>query len=351
MRRTAVLLVLSALSPLALGQGGPGGFPMPVETAQVVAQSLDEALTTVGTLRADESVVLRPEVAGRIEKIHFDDGERVKAGAPLFSLDAALPRAEANEAVANLERSRRAYARAQELVERQLIARSDFDAAKATFDVDQARLASARARLDKMVIRAPFGGVVGLRQVSPGDFVGVGQALVNVVRLDPMQVDFRLPEVQLGRVAPGQAVKLTVDAFPGRVFEGTVSAIDPQIDAGGRSALVRARVANGDGVLRPGLFARVEVVLARRAQALMVPEQAIWPLGDKRHVFRVEDGVARLVEVRTGQRLPGLVEIVSGLSAGDVVVTAGQLKIRDGMPVTALPPAGADTADAQAATR
>ncbi|MBB5015467.1 efflux RND transporter periplasmic adaptor subunit [Rehaibacterium terrae] len=347
MRRLALLLSMLVPSPLVFAQG----FPVAVETAQVAARSLDDTLTTVGTLRADESVVLRPEVAGRIEKIHFSDGDRVKAGALLFSLDAALLRAEVNEAAANLERSRRAYERARELVGRQLLSRADFDAAKAGFDVDRARLASARARLDKMTIRAPFDGVVGLRQVSPGDFVGVGQALVNLVRLDPMLVDFRLPEVHLGRIVAGQTVKLTVDAWPGREFAGTVSAVDPQIDIDGRSALVRARVGNQDGALRPGLFARVALVLARRAEALVVPEQAIWPVGDKRHVFRVEDGVAKLVEVRTGQRLPGLVEIVSGLSAGDVVVTAGQLKLRDGAQVVALPPPGAEAADGQAAGR
>lgn len=352
MRRIASLLLAASITPMAFAQGGPpGGMQMPVETAQVAAQPLEDSLATVGTLRADESVVLRPEIAGRIAKIHFEDGARVKAGAVLFSLDDSLLRAEVNEAAANVERSRRAFERAEELVGRQLVARSEHDNAKAAYGVDEARLASARARLDKLAIRAPFDGVVGLRQVSPGDFVEVGQALVNLVRLDPMQVDFRLPEVHLGRIAPGQPVKLVVDAYPGRSFEGSISAIDPQIDTSGRSALVRARVGNGDGLLRPGLFARVEVVLSRRADALVVPEQAIWPLGDKRHVFRVEDGVARLVEVQTGQRLPGKVEIVSGLSAGDVVVIAGQPKLRDGMPVMALPPPGADAADTQAAER
>jgi membrane fusion protein, multidrug efflux system len=337
--RKLVLSLLCAL-PLtgALAQGGPpGGMRIAVEAAEVSLRALDDTLATVGSLRADEAVLLRPEIAGRIERIHFEDGQSVAAGEPLFSLDAALIGAEVNEAAANLERSRRAHTRAQELSGRQLLAGADLDTARANLAVDEARLASARTRLDKTVIRAPFGGATGLRQVSLGDYVAVGQALVNVVRLDPLQVDFRVPEVHLARIAPGMAVRVQVDAFPGRSFDGEILAIDPQIDPAGRSAQVRARLPNAEGLLRPGLFARVEVVLSGKPQALMVPEQALWPIGERRYVYRVEEGVAKLVEVGIGQRLPGWAEVVSGLSAGDVVVTAGQLKLRDGAAVQVQP--------------
>lgn len=333
MMRIAGLLMLVLSSPAFAQGGAPGGMKTVVEAEQVLVRSLDSSLSTVGTLRAEEAVLLRPEIAGRIEKIHFADGQAVAEGAPLFSLDAALIRAEVNEAAANRDRSRRAHVRAQELVQRKLLSNADFDSALADLAVDEARLASAQTRLEKTVIRAPFSGVTGLRQVSLGDYISVGQALVNVVQLDPMLVDFQLPEMQLTGLAPGMPVKVSVDAFSGRSFAGEIMAIDPQINAAGRSVQIRARLDNREAVLRPGLFARVEVVLSSNPAALMVPEQALWPVGDKQHVFRVEEDSARLVEVELGQRLPGWAEIVSGLAPGDVVVTAGQMKLRDGAAV------------------
>lgn len=324
-------LLLLLYMPAALAQSGPpGGMATPVEAMQVSVRALDATLTTVGSLRADAAVLLRPEIAGRIERIHFADGERVAEGVALFSLDAALIAAEVNEAVANRDRSSRAHARARELSGRKLLSGADLDTATADLAVDEARLASARTRLEKTIIRAPFTGVVGLRQVSLGQYISAGDDLVNLVRLDPMQVDFQLPELQLTKLAPGVPVKVSVDAFPGRTFAGEIMAIDPQIDAAGHSVQVRARLDNSEAVLRPGLFARVEVLLSSNPAALMVPEQALWPLGDKQHVFRVEADTAKLVEVELGQRLPGWAEIVSGLAPGDVVVTAGQMKLRDG---------------------
>jgi membrane fusion protein (multidrug efflux system) len=333
MTRIACLFILVFGSLAFAQEGAPGGMRTAVEAEQVLVRPLDSTLSTVGTLRAEEAVLLRPEIAGRIEKIHFADGEAVVAGAPLFSLDAALVRAEVNEAAANRDRSVRAHVRAQELAQRKLLSSAEFDSARADLAVDNARLASAQTRLEKTVIRAPFSGVAGLRQVSLGDYISVGQALVNVVRLDPMLVDFRLPEMQLSNLAPGMPVKVSVDAFQGRQFAGEIMAIDPQIDAAGRSVQVRARLDNREAILRPGLFARVDVVLSANPAALMVPEQALWPVGDKRYVFRVEADTAKLVEIELGQRLPGWAEIVSGLAPGDVVVTAGQMKLRDGAPV------------------
>jgi membrane fusion protein (multidrug efflux system) len=352
MRRTAPILFVILLAAFGLsackrggapgGPGGPGGGmgempPMPVETAHAAVMALPSQIETVGSLRASESVVLKPEVAGRIQQIHFREGQHVAAGDLLFSLDPALAQADLNEAAANLENSKRAYSRASELAGKQLIARSDYDNTRATFEVNQARAASARTRIDKTRIRAPFAGMTGLRDVSVGDYVNVGDNLVDLVRLDPMQVDFRIPEVQLGSVAVGQTVKLDVDAFPGQDFDGKIIAIDPMIDVGGRSAQLRAQVANVDGKLRPGLFARVRVVLGTNPHALMIPEQAIWPVGEQKEVFLVENGIAKLVPVKLGTRLPGQVEIVDGLKAGDEVVTAGQAKLQVGMKVMPLP--------------
>jgi membrane fusion protein, multidrug efflux system len=338
----ALTILLAACGSSSQEQaGGPGGGEMPptaVETVRVQSRVLSSQIETVGTLRADESAVVRPEVAGKIEKIHFIEGQRVLRGALLFSLDGSLTQADLNEANANLENIRRAGARAGELAGKQLIARADLDKAKATLSVDQARAASARTRLDKAQLRAPFDGVVGLREVSVGDYVNAGQALVDLVRLDPMEVDFRVPEVQLGKIAVGQSINLAVDAFSEKKFTGEIVAIAPTVDAAGRSVLLRARIPNGDLALRPGLFARVQIMLGTNPAALMVPEQAIWPSGDQKMVYRVVDGIAKLVPVSLGERQPGFVEVRSGLKVGDEVVTSGQLKLFDGAKVMAAAP-------------
>lgn len=340
MRRRAPTLALLLVMPcLAMAQPGPpGDHATPVEAVAVTVQALNAGLSSVGTLVAEDAVVIRPEIAGIIDKMHVADGARVKAGEPLYSLESQLLRAEHNEAAANIERSRRSYARAEDLAKRQLIARSEYDDAKANLGVDKARLTSAAIRLAKTTIRAPFDGIVGLHQVSLGDYVEVGQAMVNLVRLDPMQVDFRVPENHLAQVTPGQRVDVRIDAFPGKAFSGQVIALDPQVDVASRSVLVRASVANKESLLRPGLFARVDVVLARQAAAILVPERALWPIADHNYVFRVRDGKAQQVEVRTGQRLPGMVEIAEGLQPGDVVITAGQPKVHDGAAVQVAAP-------------
>lgn len=342
--------------PADAGRGGPPGggmAPTAVETVRVRMRSLPNQFETVATLRADESIVVRPEVAGRIQKIHFDEGENVAAGALLFTLDDALTRADLNEANANLLNSKRAHARANELAGRQLIAKSDLDTTQAELAVNQARSASAQTRLSKTQIRAPFSGVTGLRTVSEGDYVNVGQELVQLVRLDPIELDMRAPEVVLSSLALGQQLDFGVDAYRGEIFSATVVAIAPTVDAGGRSVALRARLANPERKLRPGMSARARITLATNARALLVPEQAIWPSGEQKMVYVVVGGVAKLVPVTLGIRQPGLVEVTAGIKDGDEVVVTGQLKLHDGAKVTTRPvsdAAPASVAPAAAAT-
>lgn len=357
MRRTtlfsAVMIAAIGLSACggkqeqgAGGAGGPpGGMQLPVETVTLQPQALQGGLQTVGSLRADESVVVRPEVGGRVTRIHFTEGGRVGAGQALFTLDGSLAQASLNEAAANLENSRRAVARAEQLSGQKLIAQSDLDKARAQFGVDQARVASARTALSKMTLRAPFSGQVGLRSVSVGEFVNVGQDLVTLVKLDPIEVDFSVPETVLTQLRNGQKIDITVDAFPGDAFGGQVVAIDPVIDPNTRSARLRAQIPNPDFRLRPGQFAKLQLDTGTGdARALMVPEQALMQDGDTRFVYIVVDGKAKKTTVKTGARTPGLVQVVEGLKAGDVVITAGQAKpmMHDGMAVMSLPPQGAD---------
>jgi membrane fusion protein (multidrug efflux system) len=325
------------------GPGGPGGGmpPSQVETVAVKSQLLPSSFETVGTLRASQSVSLRPEVSGKVEAIGFTEGQPVAAGQVLFRLDDALVRADLNEAAANLQNSQRGYARARELADKQLIARSDLDKAQAALGVDQARLASARTRVDKAVIRAPFGGVAGLRQVNVGDYVDAGQDLVDLVRLDPLELDLRAPEVVLSSLAVGQQVDFGVDSFRDETFHAAVVAIAPTVDAGGRSVSLRARLDNPDRRLRPGMSARVRIVLATNTKALLVPEQAIVPMGEQKNVYVVVDGKAKLVPVTLGVRQPGYVEVTTGLKAGDQVIVSGLQKVGDGAPVAAKPAAPA----------
>lgn len=347
MRRHFPLLFAAACGALSasavLAQGGPPGGKMPptaVEVAKPQVADLTETVSAVGTLRAAESVVMRPELAGRIEKVHFEEGQAIAAGAPMFSLDASLMRAEVNEWEATVAQSRREAARAAELVERKLAAQNDLDTKRSQLAVNEARLSSARARLAKTVLKAPFAGVAGLRMVSPGEYVEPGKELVMLTQLDPMKLDLKVPETYVGRVRAGQKVEAMLDAFPGRKFEGEVYAIDPQLDPQGRSLVLRASVANPEGQLRPGQFARVALALATRTGAMTVPEQALWPMGGKQFVYVVKAGKAELVPVTIGIRRDGKVEITSGLTADASVITAGQMKIGPGMPVAPLAPRG-----------
>lgn len=335
-----MLLATALASASALAQPGPGGGappPTPVETTTPTIASVSDEVTAVGTLRAAESVMIKPEFAGRIERIHFDEGMRVAKGAPLFTLDGSLVKAEVREWEANVAQSRREAARASELIERKLISQSDLDTKRSQLQVNEARLSSAQTRLSKTVIKAPFTGVAGLREVSPGEYVEAGRTLVTLTQLDPIKLDFRVPEIHLSRVAAGQAVKVEVDAFPGHRFAGVVYAIDPQLDPNGRSVVLRATIDNTDDRLKPGLFARVALAFGERAAAMLVPEQALWPVGAKQNVYVAEDGKAALKEVEIGVRRNGMVEILKGITPQSVVITAGQIKIGPGAPVQPIP--------------
>lgn len=356
MRRSLVVLTLSAAIALAVGAcskkqdaaaagGPPGGEmpPLPVEVATVQLEPLASGLQTVGSLRADEAVVVRPEIAGRIQRIHFSEGGRVSAGQPLFTLDGSLAQAALNEANANLENSRRAAARAGELSKDKLIAQADYDRARASLGVDQARAASARTSLSKMTLRAPFSGQIGLREVSVGEYVNAGQDLVTLVRLDPIEVDFSVPEGVLSQLSRGQKISITVDGSPNDRFGGEVVAIDPSIDVNSRSIKLRAQIANPDGRLRPGQFAQLVLQDDANAKGLLVPEQALMQAGEERFVYTVVDGAAKKTVIKTGARVPGKVQVLEGLKPGDVVITAGQAKpmMHEGAKVMALPPPGA----------
>ncbi len=329
------------VAPPAAGGAGQqaerGGMEIPVETAPVTVGPIQRRLTAVGSLRSNELVTIRPEIAGRIVAFRFQEGKPVTEGQPLVVLDDTVYRAEVEQVQASLELSQANYDRAIDLLKRKAGTTKARDEAIAQLRADQASLELAKARLDKTVIKAPFAGVVGLRKVSVGDFLNVGDDIINLEQIDPLKADFRIAEVYVGAVKPGQRLDLGADAFPGEKFAGEVYAIDPLIDESGRSILLRARLPNPDGRLRPGLFVRVSLVLNERDDAIQVPEQALVPQGQDQYVFKVADGKAAFTKVEVGIRRDGMAEILNGLEPGDQVVTAGQLKIRDGVPVKPVP--------------
>ncbi len=320
----------SASAP-AKGAGGPP--PVTVETSKVAVARLPDTLATVGSLRSDETIIVRPEITGRVAELLFSEGHRVARGDPLVRLDQSIQKADLERARANLVLSKSKFDRAVDLRAKGFISSQAQDEAENAYKVAQADAELAAARLSKMEIRAPFSGVVGLRSVSVGDYVKEGQDIVNLEAIDPLKVDFRVPELALSQVRAGQSLEITLDALPDRVYPGTVTAINPLIDANGRSIVIRARVSNADGRLRPGMFARVRLLTSVVRDTLVIPEEAVFPVGDDKFVYKVVDGRAQCQKVDLGQRRDGRVQVVAGLAADERVVTAGALKLREGAAV------------------
>jgi membrane fusion protein (multidrug efflux system) len=325
------------------GAGAPAGVAVTARPPAVVR--LPQSITTVGSLRSDEAVIVRPEVAGRVAEISFREGQRVTKGQVLIRLDDSVQRADLERARANLTLSKSKYERAVDLRAKGFISGQAKDEAENTLKVAQADAELAAARLAKTEIRAPFGGIIGLRSVSVGDYVKEGQDIVNLEEIDPLKADFRVPEVFLSQVKAGQVLQVTMDALPDRTWPGQVYAINPLIDANGRAIAIRAQVPNADGKLRPGMFARVRLLTSEARDSLMIPEESIFPVGDDKFVYKVVDGRAMRQKVDIGLRREGKVEILGGLTAADTVVTDGIVKLRDGAPVrvanaaAAVPPA------------
>jgi membrane fusion protein, multidrug efflux system len=329
-----------------------GGIAVTVETAPVATARLQEDVVAIGTLRSNEAVVVRPEISGRITEIGFTEGSPVQKGQLLVALDSSVYAAEVQQAKANLALAETTFNRTTELERQKFVSATAKDQSLNGLRVAQANVALAEARLAKTQIRAPFAGVIGIRQVSIGDYVKEGQDLVTLEDISSLKVDFRLPEVMLADLKRGQAVEVASDALPNRTFTATLDAIDPLVDQNGRAVVLRARLKNTEGRLRPGMFVRTRLILEERANALTVPEEALMPSGAEQYVYQVVDGKATRVKIKTGLRRGSQVEVTEGLQAGDLVVTAGQIKLREGAAVRTGPPPGAPaTAGAEKAAK
>jgi membrane fusion protein, multidrug efflux system len=324
------------------------GRPPSVEAAKVDVAKLTDETQAVGSLRSRRGVVVRPEVAGRITQLNFTDGQRVKAGQVLVQFDDQLQQAQVQQSVAEVSIAQANQKRNQELVAQNFVSQRSLDESAANLQVAQAKLTLARATAARLKIISPFDGTAGIRQVNVGDYLKDGADIVNIEDMDAMFVDFRLPERFQSKVKRGQSAQIELDAMPGRKFAAQIQAIDPLIDANGRSVGVRGCIDNRAGQLRPGMFARVNPVFGVRDNARVVPEEAIVPQGGKQYVIKLnkaDDGKSQTtqrIEVEVGLRSPGKVEIVEGLEVGDTVVVAGQQRVqKDGTVVSVIDTAGA----------
>lgn len=320
------------------GAAGPAG-PVAVEVGRAQVVAIDDDASALGALRARQSVIVRPEIGGRVVTLGFIDGQRVAKGQLLVQLDDRLQQAQLQQAKAQASIARTNLQRNRELVAQGFISQSAVDQSASSMEVAEAQVALAEAQLARARVLAPFAGTVGIRTVSVGDYVREGVDLVAIEDTTSMWVDYRLPERYIARVRTGQSVEVALDAAPQQRLRARVEALDVQVDANGRSLLVRARVDNPGGMLRSGMFARTRTVFDTRPNAIVVPEESLVPLGDKQYVIKVVDAaggkVSQRVEVRVGQRLPGKVEVLQGLVEGDLVVTAGQARLlrADGLPL------------------
>jgi membrane fusion protein (multidrug efflux system) len=317
------------------GPGGPGGFAQatPVEVHVVEPVAFADLVEALGTARANESVSITSKVTDVIGALEFDSGDTVHAGDILATLADAEEAASLNEARATYQEALRERDRTEDLATRGVAARQSLDELNSNVDRAKARMDSIEARLADRVVRAPFDGVIGLRDASPGMLVRPGDVIATLDDVSVIKLDFTVPELFLGAIHEGETIEAQAAAYPDAVFEGQVSQIDSRVDPVTRSATVRALIDNADGRILPGMLMVVEVVRNER-QSLAVPELAIVRRGDEAFVYVVETGeggaVARSRTVQTGARKDGLVEITAGLEAGERVVAAGTHRINEG---------------------
>jgi membrane fusion protein, multidrug efflux system len=313
--------------------------PPPVVAATTVQRSEWQFyLSGVGSLVAVAGIDVNSEVAGKVKAIHFESGQSVQSGKLLVELDTSTDEAELNgfEAAYQLEKVK--FARSQQLISRHFISKSDFDLNKATLDEAKAIVNAKKAVLQKMRIVAPFTGFVGIRKVNVGQYLAPGDAIVPLQQLQPIYADFALPEQHLASLNVNQNLTLTVQAFPGKTFEGHITAINSGIDEATRSVKIRATLDNAERLLRPGMFVDVQLQLNAEKSVLTVPDTAISynPYGDS--VFVIESDKqgfkVQLKQIETGETREGRVEIIKGLNENDRVVSAGQVKLQNGMAVT-----------------
>lgn len=332
------------------GPGGAGGPPAVVTTQPAALADWTDRLDAIGTARASESIAITSKLSERVQRVRFESGQRVEAGQVLVDLDVGGDVADLDAARTAAREAQRQFERQRQLAEQKLIPTSQLDAQRAARDAAQAQVQQAMARVSDRAIVAPFAGVLGLREVSPGQLLGPGTTITTLDAIDTMQVDFSVPEVHLAKLKEGLAVEARSDAWRGDVFRGQILSVDSRIDIATRSVMVRAAVENTEGKLLPGMLLTLSVLQQQR-EALVVPEISVQQNGTLSFVYRVDaEGVAQMAPVKLGGRQAGRVEVLDGLAAGDRVVVDGTVKLRPGQKIVEAPARdGVDAADAPSA--
>ncbi len=341
----AVLAGVKAWQFQAMAEQGKK-FVMPpavVTATQARQESWESTLTAVGSVEAVQGITLTAELTGKVERIAFDSGDRVKAGALLVQQDVSVESAQLRAAQAQAAQARLAFDRAKKLLPNKAIAQSDYDNARFHLTEAEAQVENIRALIAKKTISAPFGGRLGIRQVSPGQVINGGESIVTLQSLDPVFVNFLLPQRRLAAVRPGLKVRVSSDALPGRVFEGEINAIDPEVDARTRNIRVQAKLVNPDEQLRSGMFVNLALVLPQADEVMTIPATAVLyaPYSDSVFVIeekkdasgKVQGQVLRQQFVSLGEKRGDFVVVNSGLAAGDTVVSTGAFKLRNGQSV------------------
>lgn len=313
----------------------PGGAPLRVSTFVVVPTVFAETVSSTGSVRADEGVELQAETNGKVVSINFVEGAPVKQGTLLVKLNDADLRANLDRYNYSKELAEVRYRRYSKLLSQKAVTQDEYDTALSDVNVQQSFIDLYKAQIEKTEIRAPFDGVVGLRYVSTGAYVNASTRIATLQRLDRLKIDFAVPEKYSGRIKVGSDIVFSV-AGGQKKFTGRIYALDPRIDSGTRTLLVRAVCPNNDGSLLPGAFANVSVQLEQVSDALLIPAEAVIPGLDEKNVFVMQDGIAQRRAVETGARTATQVHILSGLRAGDRVITSGLQQMRAGLAVVAL---------------
>lgn len=324
--------------------------PVTVIAQRTRTQPLADRIQALGTARASQAVEITPEVSGIIETLSFEPGATVEAGEVLATLGAADVKANLEAAQASAAQSSSAYQRQRELFRTNLVSESQLQVSETLLRTDRANVAVAEAALAEHVIRAPFDGRLGLREVSVGSLVQPGTVITTLDDLTPVELEFTVPGMFVGTLEPGQTITARSAAYPDSKFTGTVQTVATRVDPVTRSVRVRAALPNPQRLIKPGMLLTVRLT-RETTTALLIPEQAVVPENDRQFVFVIEDGVAKRRTIQTGERRPGLVEITDGLSPGESIIVEGTLKVRDGTPVTqvegpngsALDPVGNDS--------
>jgi membrane fusion protein (multidrug efflux system) len=336
--RVCVLLLVAACSKGG-GQEGPGGGggefpPLPVEVAVARQDTVVDAILATGQVEAIQSAEIRPEVEGRITEILMEEGRVVQKGDPLFKIDDAELSAQVARARAERDLAEQALARTQALLQDKAASASDLERAEATARSARASLQLLEVRLARTTVRAPFGGILGQRLVSLGDYVTTSDPLVTLQTIDPQRISFTVPERYARDVKVGQRVTFRVAALPGEEFTGRVDFVSPAVQLPARTLLIKAVVPNPRRLLQAGMFAETRLATATRPRAVVIPEEAILSIQGTQVVWVVADGKANRRPVTIGVRSPGEAEITSGVEAGEQVVVGGLEMLQDGAPVS-----------------